>query len=124
MDDDAAEQLEMDRQTWAALREQGVVPGSDLGVDAFFFAPAQAAAEQLAADLESLGWTVAVSSPRQGLLKRRSLWALQASRVFRDIHLQTLDEMVTSLQVEAARHGAEFDGWGAEVPGDDASRPL
>lgn len=120
MSDDATDQLHMNRQTWEALQAQGVVPGSGLGVDAFFFADREEAAGQLAAGLQDLGWAVETAASRHGLLRRRTLWSLQAHRVFTDISLQVLDNMVTSLEAEGARHGAEFDGWGAEAPGSEA----
>jgi hypothetical protein len=121
MSDDVADQLQMNRQTWEALQEQGVVPGSELAVDAFFFADLEETAGQLAAGLRGLGWTVETAASRQGLLRRRTLWSLQAHRVLGDISLQVLDDMVTSLDAEAARYGAEFDGWGAEAPGGAAT---
>lgn len=117
MNDDVADALETNRDTWVALQEHGVVPGSELGVDAFFFADTEASAESVAAGLRHLGWVVAVSTSRRGLLRRRTLWAVEASRSIGGVSLDVLDEMVTSLEALAEQHGAEFDGWGAQAPG-------
>ncbi len=81
MTDDLTRQLEMNRETWAALRDADVAAGQTLGVDAFFFAPDEASATALASDLASLGWRTDLHASTQGLLKKRTLWSVQGSRV-------------------------------------------
>ncbi len=116
MTDDLTRQLEMNRETWAALRDADVAAGQTLGVDAFFFAPDEASATALASDLASLGWRTDLHASTQGLLKKRTLWSVQGSRVTTATGVAVFDRMVGELDGLAQRHGAEFDGWGAEAP--------
>jgi hypothetical protein len=116
MTDDLTRQLEMNRETWAALRDAGVAEGQTLGVDAFFFTPDEASATALASDLASLGWRADVHASKQGLLKKRTVWSVQGSRGLAATGVNVFDRMVEELDGLAQRHGAEFDGWGAEAP--------
>lgn len=120
MDDDQVSQRELNRQTWRGLQEHGVVAGQELAVDAFFFAPDERSARALVADLRGSGWTATARSHRHGVLRRRTTWAVEATRALPAVDLPALDAMVDLLARHADEHGAEFDGWGAEAPGDEA----
>ena len=117
MSDDVEQQRALNRGTWAALQDAGVSPGDPLTVDAFFFAPDQTSSGALSADLESDGWDAETRSQKAGLLRRRSTWSVQATRLIASVDLPELDAMVEVLVRRADEHGAEFDGWGAEAPG-------
>lgn len=110
------QQLQMNRQTWAQLNALGVSPGDSITVAAFFFAPDERAAEQLAGALTRAGWTSHVGSLRTGLLRRRTSWAVEASSVVAAVDLARLDALVTELDAAAKQHHAVFDGWGTELP--------
>lgn len=109
-------QKAMNRQTWQALRDEGVSQGQALDVDAFFFADSQASADAVAGDLTAEGWTkVSVDSSKVGLLRRKLVWSVSASRSLPAAGPAAFDDMVDRLEAIASRHDAEFDGWGAEV---------
>ncbi|PZO61786.1 MAG: hypothetical protein DI635_14275 [Pseudoxanthomonas suwonensis] len=108
---------EFNRETWAALKEFGVVPGSPLTIDAFFYCPDESAAQALASELGSNGWRTDVGSQRTGLLRRRVLWVVEAQYELPAAGLEQFDAMTDELGRLAAAHGAEFDGWGAHAPG-------
>ncbi len=109
-------QLQMNRQTWAQLNDLGVRPGDSCAVDGFFFAPDEAAAVQLGRDLTSAGWECQISASRRGRLRKRTTWQVQASGTVSSVDLAVLDALVVEFDAAAARNGAIFDGWGAEVP--------
>lgn len=117
MNGDVEQQQAMNRRTWAALRDAGVSPGDPLTLDAFFFAPDERSSASLAADLRSDGWVVETSSQQAGVLRRRRIWSVRATRQVTSVDLPDLDSMVEVLVRRADEHGAEFDGWGAEAPG-------
>lgn len=48
-------------------------------------------------------------------MNRQTWSALRASRTLPGVELDVLDEMVERLDALAQTHGAEFDGWGAEI---------
>jgi hypothetical protein len=116
MADNRARQREMNRETWAALQDAGVRDGQTLEVDAFFVARDEPSADALAGDLAASGWRPNVSVSKQGLLKRRTSWAVEGSKAVSATTVKVFDHMVEELDGLAQRHGAEFDGWGAEVP--------
>ncbi len=118
MSDAVEHQQALNRGTWAALRDAGVSPGDPLTVDAFFFAPDETSSVSLSADLQRDGWGAEVRSHKAGLLRRRITWSVQATRRIPSVDLPELDSMVEVLVRRAGEHGAEFDGWGAEAPGD------
>ncbi|MCA1783846.1 MAG: ribonuclease E inhibitor RraB [Dermatophilaceae bacterium] len=116
MGDELDDQLQKNRETWSQLTEQGVRPGDAINVDAFFFAPHEEAATQLAEALSAAGWESQVSSSKTGLLRRKVSWDVQASRLVSGVDLGRLDALVTELEAAAAAHDSEFDGWGTELP--------
>ncbi len=118
MSDDVEHEQALNRGTWTALQDRGVSAGDPLTVDAFFFAPDEPSSVSLAADLRSDGWKAAVHAQKEGLLRRRTTWAVQASKQIAAVDLPALDRMVEVLMRRAHGHGAEFDGWGAEAPGE------
>ncbi len=113
MSDDVEQQQALNRGTWAALQYAGVSPGDPLTVDAFFFAPDEASSVSLAADLRTDGWKAGVHSQKEGLLRRRTTWSVQATGRIASVDLPKLDGMVEVPMRRADEHGAEFDGWGA-----------
>ena len=115
MSESLENQLDKNRQTWSELNEMGVRPGDMIEFDAFFFAPDEEGANQLAAALATAGWVTDVSSLETGVFRRKVTWSVSASKQVPAVDLAKLDELVTELEAAAARHGAEFDGWGTEV---------
>jgi regulator of RNase E activity RraB len=116
MGDGLEDQLQKNRETWSQLNELGVRPGDALSVDAFFFAPHEEAAKQLAEALAAAGWESQVSSSKTGLLRRKVSWDVQASKLVAGVDLDRLDALVTELEAVAEQHDSEFDGWGTELP--------
>ncbi len=108
----------LNRKTWTALQDHGVSAGDPLTVDAFFFAPEETSSVSLAADLRTDGWNAEAHAQKEGLLRRRTTWSVQATRRIASVGLPALDGMVEILVRRAHEHGAEFDGWGAEAPGE------
>lgn len=119
MSDDVEHQQALNRGTWAALQDAGVSPGDPLTIDAFFFAPDGTSSVALSADLQRDGWEAETRSQKAGLLRRRTTWSVHATRRLTSVDLPELDGMVEVLVRRAEERGAEFDGWGAEAPGDD-----
>jgi hypothetical protein len=118
MSDDVGQQQARNRETWARLQEAGVRVGDPLTVDAYFVAPDESASDSLAADLRTDGWFAETHSHREGYLRRRTIWSLQASRRLPAVDLPALDDMVELLVRRAGENGAEFDGWGALATSD------
>jgi hypothetical protein len=112
----AEEQKAMNRQTWSARRSAGVGDGEPMEVETFFFAPSEASAQGLRADLAADGWATRVTTAKSGLLRRRTVWSVAASRALSGVDLAVLDDMVDRLDALADKHSAEFDGWGTEIP--------
>ncbi len=110
-------QLNMNKQTLAALREHGVDENTLLRLDFSYEAPTERAGEELAAFLrDETDYEVETISMKRGLLKKRA-WTVQGSTQQTAIDDQTLDEWVTWMVVAGSEHGdCEFDGWGAQVP--------
>ena len=86
--------------------------GGDLqdprAIDFFFYAPDNDEAAALAGDLVALGFV----NVRTG--ERRSVWAVTAERRA-SVNEIIETEFVTRLVSLAAKHRAEFDGWGTAV---------
>lgn len=118
MSDDVEHQQALNRGTWAALQDAGVNPGDPLTIDAFFFAPDEASSVALSTDLQRDGWDAETRSQKAGLLRRRTSWSVEATRRIASVDLPELDGMVEVLVRRAREHRAEFDGWGAEAPGE------
>lgn len=107
----------MNPHTWAALQDAGFDAGDTLEIETFFFAPNESAATALVAELAQGGWSVQVTSYTRGVFKKRTEWGAMAARKEPVDSVSQLDTMVAQLEEVAAKHGADFDGWGAEVPG-------
>ena len=114
MTDALDKQLQMNRETAHALRDSGVQDGQALEVDALFFAADEASASALAGHLTAEGWRARTDSQRRGVLKKRTVWSVQGTRSVAAGD-DAFDAMVTQLDALAEAHGADFDGWGAEV---------
>lgn len=115
MTDGLNEQLRMNSETLAKLKDSGVSDGQLLEVEAFFFAVDEASASSLVAALEAHGWRACADRARRGLLKKKVTWSVQATKALL-AEADALDGMVQQLDALAEKHGADFDGWGAEVP--------
>lgn len=105
-------------QLWTQMVELGLKPGATITADAYFFAADEESAGRLTRELTGAGWRCETSSARQGLLRRRVVWAVAADREITDVDLPVLDAMSAELEEAARRHGVEFDGWGAGLPTD------
>lgn len=70
----------------------------------------------LAADLTAEGWRTRIDGQRRGVLKKRTVWSAHATKSV-TARGDAFDAMVKRLDARAAKNSAEFDGWGAEVPG-------
>lgn len=114
---DLDKQLQMNRETLQALRGNGVRDGQSVEVDALFFAANETSAAAPVADLTGDGWRARSHSEKRGLLRKRTVRSVQGSRSV-TADGDALDAMVERLDALANKHSAEFDGWGAEVPGD------
>jgi regulator of RNase E activity RraB len=105
-------------QVWQQLQQHGVTPGTLLTPDAHFWARTGAEAEELAVHLrDGLGYRVEVDVIKQGLLRRRHVWSVQGTTPPRTLNPDAIDAWTDEMVEVAAAHGAEFDGWGTEVPG-------
>ncbi|NAE18349.1 ribonuclease E inhibitor RraB, partial [Enterococcus hirae] len=107
-------QLQLNRTTWQALCEHGVQPGQALDVDVFYAAPGEEAARRLAVELTSVAGDARVGSTRSGLLRRRQ-WSVTGSLQLSQVSIEVLDAFVEHFVGVGARHGCEFDGWGAQL---------
>jgi hypothetical protein len=110
------QQLAMNRVTWEALGEAGVKEGAELQLDFLFYAPGEAEARALAAQLDSTtDYQVEAASEKRGLLSKRQ-WLVRGSTQPIAVSLQALDEWVERMVAVGAAHECGFDGWGAAVP--------
>jgi regulator of ribonuclease activity B len=100
---------EDDREILAALLAEGADLDRPREVQHFCDFPDGATARAAAADLEHAGWVVEVGAPDE----HDDAWSVQASRAG---HVLTPAAMVADAELltsVAARHGGEYDGWGA-----------
>ena len=107
-----------DALTWEALLEHGLVPGGALTVDSFFDAGGEAPAGALAQALREAGSTASAESyqERAGLFRKRTVWSVQSSAVLPAASLEAVIDHSERMIRIAAEHGAQYDGWGAQIP--------
>ena len=112
------EAREHDALTWTALLDNGMVEGSPLEVDTFFYADDEPAARSLGSALTGVGASVAVEphQERAGLFRKRTIWSVQSTTAIAAASLPALLEHSDRMIRLAAASGADYDGWGAQVP--------
>ncbi len=104
-------------EIWHQLQRHGVTPGTPLTPDVNFWARSGAEAEDLAVHLrDGFGYHVRVEVVKRGFLRRRHLWAVEASTPPMTLNPDAIDAWTDRMVEVAAQHGAEFDGWGTEIP--------
>jgi hypothetical protein len=110
-----AKQLEMNAQTWRALRARGVTEQSTLTLDFSYFAPDGAAAERLRTFLvDETDYTVQVHQQKKGLL--RKAWIVEGRTQPTPVSLGLLNDWVRWMAAAGAEKGqCIFDGWGTSV---------
>lgn len=102
---------------WQQLQRHGVTTGTLLTPDAHFWARTGAEAEDLAVQLrDELGYRVQVEVVKQGFLRRRQAWSVEATTPPMTLNPDAIDAWTDRMVEVAALHGAEFDGWGTEIP--------
>ena len=106
-EDVVARQQAMNRETWAALEENGVGPRTELRLDFFYVAPGRDEANALAQFLRAeTDYDVRTDS-------KSVSGSPQPTTVSPDV----LDGWVEWMVLAGYEHGrCEFDGWGAELP--------
>ena len=106
-----AEQLAMNRQTWAVLQQHGVTEQSELRLDFHLSATNKQEAEGFVAWIqEQTDYDVrAVSSG--SFLRRR--WGVEGTTQKTMVSLQFLNEWVTWMVESGKAYSCDFGGWGA-----------
>lgn len=104
----------MNEQTWNALQQHGVVPGTtEIRLDFSYTALSRDAALALQALLrEETGYDVEVRS--NGSLFRRR-WTIEGRTQPTALSADILDQWVEWMVTVGARTECDFDGWGAEA---------
>ena len=108
-----AQQLVMNRKTWALLQQHGVTEQSQVRLDFSFEAPTREAAEKLRTLLqEQTDYDVRVESKR-AFLRRR--WRLEGTTQKTNISQEIIDQWVTWMVIAGKEQSCDFDGWGTLV---------
>lgn len=119
---DTKSQVEQHRQktaeTWSVMLHQGLKEGSALDVDTFFYAEDEATAASLAEALTAEGMTASTESfqAKTGLFRKTTVWSVQVVTSVPGASLATLADLTEAMVLRAARTGAVYDGWGAQIP--------
>jgi regulator of ribonuclease activity B len=112
-EDTLADQLTMNRQTWAALQQHGVTEQSELRLDFSYNAPSRDDANGLRALLqEQTDYDVRVESG--GSFLRRK-WRVEGTTQKTAISPAILDQWVTWMVTAGKEPSCDFDGWGTSV---------
>ncbi|MDQ8043390.1 MAG: ribonuclease E inhibitor RraB [Solirubrobacteraceae bacterium] len=113
-----ARQLAMTPQTWAALQSHGVDESTPLRLDFLFRAPAEQAAEELAAFLKlETDYAIEVDFERDADGEPVD-WSVAGSTDPTAVSQAILEDWVRWLVAAGASYGpCVFDGWGAAVGG-------
>ncbi|MDH7453707.1 ribonuclease E inhibitor RraB [Luteimonas composti] len=98
----------------ARVIENLISAGSDISkphnIDFFMFMPSKSKAKSAAAEMEKLGYTIASIDRDAG----QSQWQIHAIRVMAP-QLDAMTATTRTLESVAAKHGGDYDGWGASV---------
>jgi hypothetical protein len=113
---DLEDQLAANREMWDALVELGAGEDRPLLADVFFDAPDQASALAVVDELIAGGDAAEATSRTTGVIRRRTVWSVAGQRTLAAPSRAALDDLVRVMADLAARHGAHFDGWGAQAP--------
>lgn len=109
IDDEIAIQLARNEELLQLIDEHGAARDERRSIDFFFYAGDLSAAGALAADLEAAGFETHVGEePRDGK------WLVQGVRQD-TVTAVTEPQFVERVVRLAARHLAEFDGWGTAI---------
>ena len=105
--DIVAHQRAMNRDTWAALQENGVTDGMQLRLDFFYVAPRRGASDELAGFLRA----------ETDYDVRADDTSVSGSTKPTTVSPRMLDDWVEWMVLAGHEHGrCEFDGWGAAIP--------
>ncbi|WP_158274489.1 ribonuclease E inhibitor RraB [Cellulomonas sp. WB94] len=112
------QQRQKTAETWSVLLDHGLREGSPLDVETFFFADDEAAAVSLVEALAAEGTTATTESfqAKAGLFRKKTVWAVQADSALPVASLAVLADLTEAMVRQAARAGAVYDGWGAQIP--------
>jgi hypothetical protein len=107
-----ARQLNMNAETWEALKRHGVTEETELRLDFFYFAPDRGVADELARFLaDETDYDIEVAEGEGGD------WTVQGSTQSTAVSRDILDQWVKWMVFAGYEHGrCEFDGWGAALP--------
>lgn len=93
------------------IRENGGDEATEGPVDFFFIARSEAGAKALEAELSADGFEVATAGDEED---GEGLWSVQAVR-FSTVGEVTSEPFVERMVSLAAKHDADFDGWGIAI---------
>jgi hypothetical protein len=113
------EAREHDALTWTALMDNGMVDGSSLDVDTFFYADNEPSARALASALGRAGHPASVEAhqERSGLFRKKTIWSVQSTATITAASLDSVSDHSERMIRVAEDTAARYDGWGAQVPG-------
>jgi len=106
-------QLQMNRQTWAALQAHGVTADSQLRLEFSYNAPGRDAADALVALVRDQTDYDVQTKSAGGFLNRK--WRVEGATQSTAISLEVLDQWVTWMVTAGKERGCDFDGWGVSV---------
>ena len=106
-------QLLMNRQTWAALKQHGVTVESQLRLDFMYNAPSRQAADTLVALIrEQTDYDLRALS--SGAFLRRK-WRVEGTTQKTAVSPEILDQWVTWMVTAGKERDCDFDGWGTAL---------
>lgn len=108
-----AQQLSMNVQTLALLRENGLGPETVVQLDFFFVAPSRERAAALKSHLEANDCLEVETHRCRGLFSKR--FDVTGKSRPTTVDAEILDQWVQWMVVQGVLFDSEFDGWGTEV---------
>jgi hypothetical protein len=115
-------QLERNREVWTELRDNGVEDGSELRLGFLYVAPGVAEADQLVAFLhEETDYEVrSCERPGDVDVDAEPDWVVIGTTQPTPVSLELLDDWCEWMIAAGAAEGpCAFDGWAAQLVGDD-----
>lgn len=106
-------QLDMSKQTLAALRSHGLAEGAERHLDFFFVAPTERNARALAEHLENSDCLDLRCEKSGGFLSRK--WVVSGRSNPTPVTESVLANWIPWIVIQGITHDCEFDGWGASV---------